>query len=243
VVATLQGELVAAPLARHAYRLRAAATSAVPKLETAGNLWVRDGARVVNVRRAAAAGRVEGVHVYAVRDGQLERYAFAPSAVLEDGGWRLESLVETDLAHTPPETRRASAERWSRLVSPEDLRLLSVPLDQRSLSDLVAALARAPEGDAQRQEERLALVRRLAMPLETAVMVLLALPLVLTTLRESKTGQRIVVGVLLGLALQLVERIGAGLGRAYALDPVATTLAPTVLALTWAIGRIRRTAW
>jgi lipopolysaccharide export system permease protein len=243
VAAGLNGELVAAPLARHAYRLRAAASSPAPKLETAGGLWIRDGSRVVNVRRPEAGGRVHDVHVYSVRDGQLQRYAFAPSAVFEDDGWRMESLVETDLGDAAPETRRVPAERWSRLVSPEDLRLLSVPLEQRSLADLAAAMARAPEGDAQRQDQRLAFVRRLAMPLETAVMVLLALPLVLTTLRGAKAGQRIVVGVLLGLTLQLVERIGGGLGRAYALDPVATTLAPMLLALAWAVRGIRRTSW
>lgn len=242
LVAVVQGELVAAPLARQAYRLRAAASSPVPTLETAGGLWIRDGARIVNVRRPAPGGRVEDVHVYAIGGGRLERYTFAPSAVFTEGGWRMESLVETDLTHPAPETRAVADERWARLVSPEDLRLLSVPLEQRSLADLAAAVARAPATDAQRQEERLAFVRRLAVPLETAVMVLLGLPLVLTTLRDAKTGQRVVVGVLLGLALQMIERIGGGLGRAYALDPVVTTLAPTLIAAIWTVGRLRRTA-
>lgn len=241
VTAALHGELVAAPLARHAYRLRAAALSPVPQLETAGGLWLRDGSRVVNVRILDSGRRVRDVHVYSVNDGQLRRYAFAPAAVFENGGWRMESLVETALGDATPETRRVAAERWSRLVSPEDLRLLAVPFEQRSLGDLAAAIARSPEGDAQRPEQRLAFVRRVAMPLQTAVMVLIALPLVLTTLRRAKGGQRIVVGVLLGLALQLVERIAAGLGRAYALDPVATALAPMLLALAWGVRRIQRT--
>jgi lipopolysaccharide export system permease protein len=242
LAAGLNGELVAAPLARHAYRVRAAAHSSAPQLETAGDLWIRDGARFISVR-PEPGGRVEDVHVYSVRDGQLSRYAFAPSAVFEGGGWRMESVVETDFTDAAPATRPATDARWARLVSPEDLRLLAVPLEERSLADLTAAIARSPTDDAQRQEQWLAFVRRLTMPVETAVMVLLALPLVLTTLRGAKAGQRIVVGVLLGLGLQLVERIGAGLGRAYAVDPVATTVAPMLLALAWAARRMGRTSW
>lgn len=239
VGAALYGELVAAPLARHAYRARAAALSPTAPLEMPGGLWLRDGSRVVNVRAPDSAGRVRDVHVYAVEDGELRRYSFAPSAVFEDGAWRMDSLVETDLSGAASVTRQAGSARWPRLISPDDLTLVSVPLEQRSLADLAASIQRWPLGDARRQEYRLAFVRRLTMPFEASVMVLVALPLVLTTLRTAKTGQRIVVGTLLGLALQFVERIGAGLGRAYALDPIAAALAPMLIALAWGVGHIR----
>jgi lipopolysaccharide export system permease protein len=243
VAAALHGELVAAPLARQAYRLRAAALSPTPQLETAGGLWIRDGARIVNVRRPESATRVRDVHVYSVGGGQLRQYAFAPVATWANGAWQIESLVETALGATRVKTRAVPAETWARLVSPEDLTHLSLPLEQRSLADLAGALSRWPEDDSRRQEYRLALARRLVMPLETAVMVLLALPLVLTTLRTAKMGQRVIVGVLLGVALQFVARIGAGLGRAYGVDPVATAVAPMLLALVWGVRRLRSTPW
>jgi lipopolysaccharide export system permease protein len=241
VGAALHGELVAAPLARHAYRLRAAALAPAAQLETTSGLWVRDGERIVNVRAPDAPGHVRDVHVYSVEGGQLRQYAFAPTAAFADGAWRMESLVETDLDDTNGATREVAVASWPRLVSPEDVTHRSAPLEDRSVSELVAALRRWPEGDARRQEYRLALARRVVMPVETAVMVLLAVPLVFTTLRGAKTGQRIVVGVLLGLALQFVGRIAAGLGRAYALDPVATAVAPTLLALAWGLHRMRAT--
>ncbi len=72
------------------------------------------------------------------------------------------------------------------------------------------------------------------------VMLLVAIPFVLTLRRESSLGQRIVVGVTFGLGFYLFDRTFGHFGLIYEINPILAACLPTVLVFLGASVAIAR---
>ncbi len=73
-------------------------------------------------------------------------------------------------------------------------------------------------------------------------MVLLALPFAIGRMRTTGTGQRLALGVVIGLAYYLVDRTVLEAGQAFRLAPLAAAWLPTAIlavAAAWALHRAR----
>jgi lipopolysaccharide export system permease protein len=66
-------------------------------------------------------------------------------------------------------------------------------------------------------------------------MCLLAFPFVLGSQRQSSNGQRILIGILLGLAFVVVERLLTQLGIQFKIDALLLAVVPNLLFLSVAI--------
>ena len=74
-------------------------------------------------------------------------------------------------------------------------------------------------------------------------MLLLTVPLVFGGVRSSGAGQRIFLGVLIGFAFILLNRLLIRVGLVYGLPPALSALLPTLLVLSggiYGIVRLRR---
>ena len=75
----------------------------------------------------------------------------------------------------------------------------------------------------------------------TIVMLMVAMPLVFNaTARSGGTGQRIIVGLMLGIAFFVFNRAVNNLGIVYEFSPVLSAGLPLVLVATAALVLIRR---
>jgi lipopolysaccharide export system permease protein len=72
---------------------------------------------------------------------------------------------------------------------------------------------------------------RLVNPFVTLVMLMVAVPFVLTVRREVGTGQRVVAGVVIGLGFHLFDKMFGHLGLVYEFNPLFSVSFPTILAL------------
>lgn len=81
---------------------------------------------------------------------------------------------------------------------------------------------------------------KLFAPLQVMAMLLLALPFALATRRTGGAGQRMVIGILLGLALLILTRLLTQGGLLIGLPPMLAALLPPVLFLALAILGLRR---
>ena len=244
VGAGLLGEFVAAPLAQRARAQRSVLISGGRLLSTANGIWARDGSRFVNVRSPRFDGSLGDLYLYDVDEHRrLRSFAYAREASYTGGRWRLTDLVENEVSDRGVTTHKTAAADWETSLDPQQLRLLLLPPEDLSMPDLhrsIAAFRRRGENPARHQ---LAFWRRVMMPVVTGIMVLLAVPFVLTAPRGVALGQRVVAGALVGIGFQMLNQTFGGVGLAVGLEPWLTAMLPAAAVLAAGLWWMRRASW
>jgi lipopolysaccharide export system permease protein len=90
------------------------------------------------------------------------------------------------------------------------------------------------------EPESLALWQKLYSPITTIVMAVLAIPFVLGSQRQGNTGQRIVIGILLGLVFFVMSRLLTQLGQQLNVLPMLNALVPILAFLLLTVALIIR---
>ncbi|HBA34825.1 MAG TPA: LPS export ABC transporter permease LptG, partial [Gammaproteobacteria bacterium] len=86
--------------------------------------------------------------------------------------------------------------------------------------------------------------RRISVPFSILVMLMLSLPFVFQPSRSANAGQRLLIGIVLGVAYFLAERLIGRMGLVYGLSPIVSALvAPFLFSVTaaWGIRRVNNT--
>lgn len=211
------------------YDLRTEARYGGQRHDGAG-LWFREGNSYIHIQEIHAGSQLGKVHKYAFDDQRrLTATLEADSASYGPGGWQLRNVRESLMRDERIKTRHSDTRLWEVNIDPDLLRLSSVrpeSLTTRGLWDYARYLS---SNGLDAEEYWVALWRKLAMPLTVVVMSLLAIPFVVGSLRSTGTGQRLFVGILLGVAFFLMNEIVGSSGQVYGLEPWATAMLPTLI--------------
>lgn len=220
--AMLLGELIAAPLARHAHIRRSVSLSAGTALTTAHGFWARDGSRFVNVRTAQADGSLHDVYIYDF-DGQgsMRRFTYARRASYEGQRWTMQDLVESTIDDEGVRAERRAGKEWRGFLTPKHMRVLSLRPEDISLADLRTAIVSLRGRGESTARHELAFWRRATMPVVAVAMVFLGFSLILGVRRRmANLGQRVVTGALLGISLQMLTQTLGQFFLTYQLNPL-----------------------
>lgn len=241
VLAVVVGELVAAPLAQRASRERSVVLSAGKAMSSAHGLWARDGDRFVNARNPEPGGTLHDIYVYEFdADHVLQRFSYARDAVYDKKHWQVDGLIENHITAEGVVTERSERREWEVSLTPKQIRLLSLPPEYLSVAELLRSSRDLVGRGESPHRLQLALWNRVAFPLVTLAMVLLAVPLVLTGARGARLGQRIVVGALIGVGFQMFAETFGAFATAYGVPPFLGAFIPVGLVAAAAVIALRR---
>ena len=236
------GQFVAPPLDRAAHVRRAQALSATVAIQSEHGFWSRAGHSFLRVSDIRAGGILGGVEIYEFDDdGRLRRFTHARQADIRAGGhWQLTDVVQKDFEPGRIERRQLPALAWESFLNAEQVALLALQPSILSFSDLYEYVRylRASGQDAASYE--LALWQKASMPLAVGAMTLLAIPFVLGVMGMASTGQRMMVGSLVGVGFHLASQVTGRLGLLLNLSPAVTALAPALVVLAVTVWRFRR---
>lgn len=241
VTVIVLSEYVAPFAEQEAQELRSQALLGQKGLRNRAGFWTRDSDNFISVDTVAAGGRLVGIRIYQFDGNQrLRAITEARSAYFDGQAWVLRAVVRSVIRGDSLETERRNLARWDSLLSPALLDVIDVQPDNmatRELFDHIRYL-NANELNTARYEK--ALWGKLAMPLATVVMVLLAVPFVFGSLRAVTLGQRIMVGGLVGIGFYLVNEIFSYLGVVYDFNPVLSAMTPPLVFGVAALLLLRR---
>jgi lipopolysaccharide export system permease protein len=231
-----------APRAQHlAQQLRSEAIFAGVGVQRDAGFWVRDGQRFIQVGRSESDGDLGGLVVYELAQGaRLAQVTAAARARPRDGQWRLEDVSVTQFHADHIAVTREPRADWPALLEPRLARLLTRNPETLSLSELGEYIDYLRRNGSDVGIWRLNFWQRLAAPLETLAMLLLAAALVLGALGRRPLGQRLLVAVFAGLLFKLLAGVIAHAGLVYGLNAAASALLPAVAVLLAAAGLLRR---
>ena len=115
---------------------------------------------------------------------------------------------------------------WNSPLKQEEMRVLTLPPSSLSPTDLYHYVKILERKDQNSFRYELAFWRKVFRPLNTGIMILVAIPFVFGPLRAATTGKRILMGSLAGLgyflATQILEQAGGMIG----FSPLMSVLAP-----------------
>ena len=241
LIGLLLSELVAPDSSTRAGALKHSAQRENAPLRSRSGVWIKDGSRVMHIERLFPNGYAQGVQVYRLdASGKLAASLDAEFAEPTEYGWALRNV---EILHVDPElTRFESREqlRYEGEISHELLDVLMVKPSRMSRRNLHAYLDFLEDNRLDSREERLIFWQKLFAPLTIVVMCLLALPFVIGSQRQSSTGYRLMIGILLGLSFAVIERLSLQLGDQFELNAILIAVTPNLLFLVIALYLLHR---
>lgn len=228
------GEYVAPPAERAAQQWKLTATGSAVSQQLRSGLWVRDGARFINVMRVLPDRSMERVRIYTFDD---ERMLSSLSQAVRGGydaqqrEWRLIDVVSTRFTGSETQLTHEAEVRWRSDLTPEVLSVLMVAPERMQVTTLYAYIKHLRDNRQNADRFEIALWKKVFYPFASLVMIALALPFAFTHDRMGGVSVKVFMGVMLGVGFYLLNGLFSNLGVINAWPPVMAAMTPSLIFL------------
>ncbi|MCP4268050.1 MAG: LPS export ABC transporter permease LptG [Candidatus Brocadiaceae bacterium] len=245
VILALVSFLVAdwvAPLSETAaLQTRSSAINKTTSIRGRKGIWIKDENSVLHIDLLLPNGIARDIEVHRLDDtGRLISTTTAESAIPDGNRWRLKRVKQTLIGESGVSVRKQDEMIYHGKISGELLKALMIEPRQMSSPDLYTYIDFLQQNNLQADLERLTFWKKLFSPLVVIVMCILAIPFVVGSQRQGNAGQRLMMGIILGLSYVVADRLLTQLGSHLNLFPVVSALLPTLLFLLLAIHLLFR---
>ena len=204
-------------------------------------VWIKDETNVIHIQRLFPDGNARGIKIYHMDENdKLQRTTFAEKAIAEEQGWLLVNVKETVIYDERLSVKQFDQLIYSGELSNKLLGSLATDPYEMSIGDLSSYIDFLTENSLSHKAESLYLWRKIYSPLGIIVMAVLAIPFILGSQRQSNTGQRVLIGILLGLLYVVLNKLLIQLGEQINLLPSINALLPTLIFMALTAWLIRR---
>lgn len=218
-----------------ARRVKALAEASTTTLNPGESLWIKDDRRVVHVAQMLPNGYARGVEIYLLDErGQLRSVTRAEHALPRGKGWELRNVSRSRFDADRVTTEQLERAEYRGRLSRDLLQVLLYEPRWMSIGALASYVGFLEANGLDAQVERQVLWQKRLQPLTIVTLCLLALPFVFGAQRRSGAGHRLLLGILLGLAFVVAERVLVQLGNQLALNGLIVALTPNLIFLALA---------
>lgn len=241
VIALIVGELIAPVTEQLARQRRAFARYDQMTFDTKQGLWMRDGQSYVNIEKVLPDNRVAGVYIYEFDSrNRLQASTHAKSAQYANSQWMLHDIQQTVFQPNQVTNRTIKQATWKSPFRPNMVNMVAIEAQNLSTWDLTKYIRYLRENEQNTQRYEQALWVKIIYPAAAAVMVFLAIPIVLASLKNVSIGRRVVIGSFIGLAFHITNQAMGHVGVVYGLWPALIIPLPTIVTLLVGVGLMRR---
>lgn len=229
---SIMGEWLAPHLSYKAEVSKENARNAGQAVVTSGGVWFHVDNNFIHVENVVGRQLLENLTRYEVDDHhQLQAAYFAKSLSLVHDEWQMNDGVKTTFYpdHTQSETFVSAP--WNLKFNPNLLNVGLVEANEMSLPKLAKFALYLQKNGLQASEYQFNFWQRMMQPLQSLVMVSLAIPFVLGAFKSQTTGWRIVIGVLFGFGFFIFNSFLGQLCIVYQLPASVAAIFPTVIFL------------
>lgn len=203
------------------------------------SLWLRDQDHLVNIHGFNGDGSLARLELYSY-DGEQLQLRRAASANYQGDHWQLRDLQLYTISRDRIGLRHSAGERWNNPISPRQIQQLAKDNRLNSLGKLINLARFMAANGLDRREIDLQIYQKLLLPINSLIMILLALPFVFGNQRNSAQGTRLVFGIILGTFYYLAQSMLANLALLLNLWPLLALLLPNLLFAAVALLILRR---
>ncbi len=242
VLVVIVGEIVAPPALEYANQTRLKALASQLSLNTDYGLWARDGNTFIHVRNVEHDGRLVDINLYTLSDaGRLDKQLHADTARYNGEAWILKNVKESHIGHAGIQQTILPQLEWQTLMDPELVSIVSLEPMSLAVWKLLDYIQYLRSNGLESKQYELAMWNKLITPFTILAMVLLAVPFVFRSQRQTSIGLQIILGFLVGIVFYIASRLAGQIGLVYDLLPVISASLPTLLVFMLAAWQFHRT--
>jgi len=230
----LLGESLAPSLNAYARSMRDDAVLQDVERSSAQATWLKDGDRIINLRRPDDGDEFDRFVTIFELDGDGGLGQVAEGRLLTTGRSNEWELLDYGATRFTPEGTDATRARQMRLdmgLGQNMLDFSEIREDMLDTPELARYIEELRRNNLDASRYLAAYWGRIANGVSVIFMSMLALPFVLGSLRSAGAGARMVVGLVIGLSYYVLGELSINTGQAFQLDPVVAAWAPSGLLL------------
>jgi lipopolysaccharide export system permease protein len=250
VLVVIVGETVAPPAIEYASQTRVKALASQLSLNTDYGLWARDGKTFIHVRNVVPDERLDAeyderlvdINLYTLNDtGELSKQLHADTAHYNGEAWVLKNVTESYIDHTGIEQIVTSNQEWQTLLDPELVGIVSLEPTSLALWKLLDYIHYLRSNGLESKQYELAMWNKLIAPFTILAMVLVAVPFMFASQRQTSIGVQVVLGFFVGVVFYIASRLAGQIGLVFDILPVISASLPTLLVFALAAWQFHRT--
>ncbi len=234
------GEFLAPFGVHKGQQLKSQMVSGNAAITHAGGIWVRHQDMFVKSNVVLNDQTIIDLDIFRFKGLDLTEVVHAGTAERVEQGWKLKNIQRLIIEENKIQRTHVEQEVWPELMADNLFDVLSIEPGEMRARDLFSYIQYLGDNDLDSSQYKLAFWNRFIMPLSSLVMLMLALPFVFKSQRSGGAGQRLFVGVLLGIGYFLASRLLNQLGIVYGLPAFMAAVAPPVLFLGLAYWLVKR---
>lgn len=252
VVVAIFGELVAPKSEAYAVKVRAEGLQKNISVGGDAGFWMKEPNRLISVENVVSTREMRGITIYELNGESITGVIQAKRAQYKGEQWKLTDLRSQKLALEDQvrygESLRSLNWQVSKSASlmavfPVDPGLLErLQIESRYLrvDELYRYIQFLQANDLDASVYQLEFWRKVATPISILGMIALVFPLIFGSQRQVSMGQRIFIGVLIGLGFHLLNQMLGNLSVVYQLPAIMGAFVPSLILLAIAFVLFKR---
>lgn len=237
ILGVLLGEVLAPQAEQRAQKLKTAAITGVTSIHKGKGIWSKNKRDFIQVGQVFPDARLTDITIFQFDDNYyMSRTIKAERARYENEKWLLFDVTETIFSNNAFTQKKHQQLDWQGLLQPEMLDTLSVKVQNLSM----LSLYRLRQSQQNVSTYELAFWMKVIKPFSVIIMLIIALPFVFGSMRTTSVGQRLLVGVLLGLGFHMFNQALNHIGIGFGLNAIVSAVLPSVLFAMAGLFALRR---
>lgn len=193
--------------------------------------WAIDGNYIIEVS-STLNGDLRNITLYEANAHILEQVSTAKEAIIKaEEGWQIPALTTTTFTRGFITSQTSKNQKLPIVIDQEALQALTSNPENLSAQKLWTFIHYLDSNGLDSSEERLAFWAKLFNPLTNISMILIATPLVFAQQRQRGLGERILIGVIIGLSIYLATEMLGHFILIAGFPPIIGAMIPTFLAI------------
>ncbi|MGV6817429.1 MAG: LPS export ABC transporter permease LptG [Thiotrichales bacterium] len=234
------GEFVAPNASDQANTLRTEAMSGKAAVQSGASVWFKKQHDFIQTEGIIHNSHMLSLSIYRFDGLRLAEIIHAEQANRNERGWLLQNVSRLLIAEDGVTTETLLTEQWDEIVDEKMLDVLSIDPDDMAANNLNHYINYLDANGLDDSRYKLAFWNRFVQPLSSLVMLLVALPFVFGSQRTGGAGQRLFIGILLGIGYFLFSRLINQVGVVYGVPPFISATAPVAAFLVLGLALLQR---
>jgi lipopolysaccharide export system permease protein len=231
------GEYVVPPAKLLAESYRATKLNKDVGLGANSGVWIRDGNIIFNAIPVGSGYdersknvEMNDVTVYELDDRlRVVKISKAAKAIHQADSWELQDIEVTEFNTTGVSTKRLQQQLWPSRIEPEILGITHSRPKNLSIRDIIKFKKFQQDKSQIPIKYNIALWSKITYPLLVIATALTGLPFLFGLLRSGGFGQRLLIGIMLGIVFNLINRALLNFAEVFNVYPALVTLLPSVI--------------
>ena len=195
------------------------------------SLWVHSGDTFIHVGKNDSQGNLNNITKYVVADHQLQAIDYGKSAHFSRGQWQVNDVTSTQLTADNTITYQDKQQYWENLLPPSLLKIIASNTDYLNLNELIDYISINLEAPQSANKIWLKFWQTFFQPISLIILMLVAAPFSLGSMRSSALGYKFIIGMLLGFSFYIINQTFGPFSLVYNMPAFWGASIPSILFL------------